>query len=236
MAPWPRRHRARRKGRFFRPCWRTSPSRCSTATSRRPGRRGRTTSVRVTGPKADPAYRMIRYRGRLRRAGTRHPGPSPGAQGADGRVHARADALDALARENADHPRRRRLRPARVPHRAEAQARATSPVAYRFPSKRAVREVMHRIKALTRRTTTNLSLEELIHVLNPVLRGWANYHRHGASKRCFAYLSYYLWWRVVRWLRKKYPRLTWKQIRRRYWRRTGPASTAQGSPGPPRSR
>src|SRR6266496_6196993 len=79
---------------------------------------------------------------------------------------------------------------------------------------------MYRIKELTGRTTTNLSLEALIHVLNPVLRGWTNYHRHGASKRCFAYLSHYLWWRVVRWLRKKHPRLTWKQIKRRYWQRT----------------
>jgi RNA-directed DNA polymerase len=95
-----------------------------------------------------------------------------------------------------------------------------APVAYSFPSKRALREVMHRIKELTGRTTTNLSLEALIHALNPVLRGWTNYHRHGASKRCFAYLSHYLWWRVVRWLRKKYPRLTWKQIKRRYWQRT----------------
>jgi RNA-directed DNA polymerase len=94
-----------------------------------------------------------------------------------------------------------------------------APVAYSFPSKRALREVTHRIKELTGRTTTNLSLEALIHALNPVLRGWTNYHRHGASKRCFAYLSHYLWWRVVRWLRKKYPRLTWKQIRRRYWQR-----------------
>jgi RNA-directed DNA polymerase len=55
---------------------------------------------------------------------------------------------------------------------------------------------MHRIKQLTTRTTTNLSLEALIHALNPVLRGWTNYHRHGASKRCLAYLSHHLWWRV----------------------------------------
>ena len=48
---------------------------------------------------------------------------------------------------------------------------------------------------------------------------WTNYHRHGAAKRCFGYLSYYLWWRVIRWLRKKYPRLTWKQIKRRCWGR-----------------
>jgi RNA-directed DNA polymerase len=92
-------------------------------------------------------------------------------------------------------------------------------VAYTFPSKRALREVMHRIKTLTNRSTTNLSLDQLIHALNPILRGWTNYHRHNAATRCFAYLSYYLWWRVIRWLRKKYPRLTWKQIRRRCWGR-----------------
>jgi RNA-directed DNA polymerase len=90
-------------------------------------------------------------------------------------------------------------------------------VAYTFPSQRALREAMHRIKTLTNRSTVNLTLDQLIHVLNPILRGWANYYRHAASSRCFAYLSHYLWWRVIRWLRKKYPRLTWKQIRRRCW-------------------
>jgi RNA-directed DNA polymerase len=90
-------------------------------------------------------------------------------------------------------------------------------VAYTFPSERAFRDVKHRIKTLTNSSTVNLSLDQLIHVLNPVLRGWANYYRHAASSRCFAYLSHYLWWRMIRWLRRKYPRLTWKQIRRRYW-------------------
>ncbi len=90
-------------------------------------------------------------------------------------------------------------------------------VAYSFPSQRALREIMHRIKTLTSRSTLNLSLDRLIHALNPILRGWANYYRHAASSRCFAYLGHYLWWRMIRWLRNKYPRLTWKQIRRRCW-------------------
>lgn len=91
------------------------------------------------------------------------------------------------------------------------------PVAYSFPSERSVREVKHRIKELTGRQTVGLSLDGLLHALNPVLRGWANYHRHGASKRCFSYLDHYLWWRLMLWLRKKHPKLTWRQIRRRYW-------------------
>jgi len=95
--------------------------------------------------------------------------------------------------------------------------KGTKRVAITFPCERALREVMHRIKTLTDRSTLNLSLDQLIHVLNPILRGWTNYHRHAASSRCFAYLSHYLWWRVIGWLRKKYTRLTWKQIRRRCW-------------------
>ena len=92
-----------------------------------------------------------------------------------------------------------------------------TPVAYTFPSDRALRDIMHRIKELTGRSTTSLSLDQLIRALNPALRGWTNYYRHAASKRCFNYLDHYLWWCLVRWHRKKYPRLTWKQIRRKYW-------------------
>jgi RNA-directed DNA polymerase len=114
--------------------------------------------------------------------------------------------------------------------------RANKRVANTFPSRRALREVMYRIKTLTNRSTTNLSLDQLIHVLNPILRGWAHYYRHAASSRCLAYLSHYLWWRVIRWLRKKYPRLTWKQIRRRCWGHHWTAREGEGSLGPTRFR
>ena len=94
-----------------------------------------------------------------------------------------------------------------------------APVAFSFPSKRAVTGLRHRIKELTGRATTNLTLDALVHALNPVLRGWTTYYRHAASKHCFTYLDHYLWRRLVGWLRKKHPRLTWKHIRRRYWSR-----------------
>ena len=111
--------------------------------------------------------------------------------------------------------------------------RGRIPVAYSFPSERSFREIKHRIKALTGRSTIGLSLDELVHALNPILRGWTNYHRHAAAKRCFSYLDRYLWRRVVLWLRKKHPRLTWKQIRRRYWGRrwTSPDGTRLYWPG-----
>jgi RNA-directed DNA polymerase len=91
--------------------------------------------------------------------------------------------------------------------------------AYAYPSKRAVREIMRRIKTLTKSNKTSLSFDGLIYALNPALRGWTNYHRNATSSRTFSYLSHYLWWRIMRWLRRKHKRLTWKQIKRRYWGR-----------------
>jgi RNA-directed DNA polymerase len=57
----------------------------------------------------------------------------------------------------------------------------------------------------------------VLRVLNPILRGWAAYFKYAASKKTFAYLGYYTWWRVIAWLRRKHPKLTWKQIRRRFY-------------------
>ena len=87
---------------------------------------------------------------------------------------------------------------------------------YTFVTNEALASIKRKVKTLTGRSTTNLALSELIAALNPVLRGWVNYYRHAAAKRTFGYLDHYVWWRVGRWLRKKHPRMTWKQINRRY--------------------
>jgi RNA-directed DNA polymerase len=62
----------------------------------------------------------------------------------------------------------------------------------------------------------NLSLDALLHQLNPVLRGWTTYFRPGVSSRAFNYLRAYTWRRVMSWLRRKHRRITWKQLRRHY--------------------
>jgi RNA-directed DNA polymerase len=86
-----------------------------------------------------------------------------------------------------------------------------------IPAKHALASVMHKIKKLTVRTTTSLSLAEVLRTVNPVLRGWAAYFRYGASKKTFSYLGWYAWWRLIHWIRCKHPHLTWKQLRRRYY-------------------
>ena len=93
---------------------------------------------------------------------------------------------------------------------------------YTYPSHKALQAIKTKVKALAT-GSTNQSLTVLLHRLNPVLRGWTTYFRAGSSSRTFNYLRYYTWQRVIRWLRRKHPGTTWKQLRRRYlpgWRPT----------------
>lgn len=94
---------------------------------------------------------------------------------------------------------------------------------YTYPSKKALRAVMGKIKAICRQGT-NLSLDVVLQRLNPLLRGWANYFRNGSSSATFSYLDSYVWSRVIGWIRRKHRRIRWGDLRRRFcgggWRPT----------------
>ncbi len=66
---------------------------------------------------------------------------------------------------------------------------------YTYPSKSALAAVKARVRTLTQ-SSRNQSLEVLLHRLNPVLRGWTNYFRHGVSKATFDYLRAVVWRRA----------------------------------------
>jgi RNA-directed DNA polymerase len=86
---------------------------------------------------------------------------------------------------------------------------------YTYPSKDALASIKAKVRAATQRETDQ-SLADLCDRLNPALRGWTTHFRHDVSKATFSYLRAFIWRRVVGWLRKKHPRATWKQLRRRY--------------------
>jgi RNA-directed DNA polymerase len=88
---------------------------------------------------------------------------------------------------------------------------------YTYPSKKAVKAVTGKVRALSR-LNRNQPLEVLLHNLNPVLRGWCTYFQPGVSSSTYAYLRGFTWRRVMGWLRRKHPRMNWRQLRRRYCR------------------
>jgi RNA-directed DNA polymerase len=66
------------------------------------------------------------------------------------------------------------------------------------------------------RQNINLPLEALLRQLNPVLRGWTAHFRPGVSAIAFSHLRAFTWRQVTRWLRRKHPEITWKELRRRF--------------------
>jgi RNA-directed DNA polymerase len=84
-----------------------------------------------------------------------------------------------------------------------------------YPSRRALHLIRDKIRRLTRRKR-HRTLADLLQRLNPVLRGWCHYFRHGVSKRTFSYIGNFAWWRVVGWIRKRHAGLSWGTLRRRH--------------------
>jgi RNA-directed DNA polymerase len=95
---------------------------------------------------------------------------------------------------------------------------STRQYVYTYPSRKAIKAMTRKVKAICRTTGTNLPLDALLLRLNPALAGWCVYFRPGVSTDAFSYLSYYTWQQVGRWIRRKHRRATWKDLRRLYYR------------------
>jgi RNA-directed DNA polymerase len=87
---------------------------------------------------------------------------------------------------------------------------------YTYPSRKAVKAVMEKVKTQCRNMDTSQPLDALLIQLNRMLPGWCAYFRPGVSHAAFQYLSSYTWARVIGWLRRKHRQITWKNLRRRY--------------------
>ena len=58
----------------------------------------------------------------------------------------------------------------------------------------------------------------LINQLNPVIRGWANYHRHVVTKKTFAYVDSRIFKQIWNWARRRHNSKSRKWVKRRYFR------------------
>jgi RNA-directed DNA polymerase len=102
------------------------------------------------------------------------------------------------------------------------------------PSKASVQAITAKIKALCRRAA-GATPAQLIDTLNPILRGWANYHRHSICSATFAHLDSFVWRRLYRWAKLRHPNKTGRWITERYfpqqpgtsWRFTDPTTGQQ---------
>jgi RNA-directed DNA polymerase len=62
---------------------------------------------------------------------------------------------------------------------------------------------------------------QVIHDLNPTMRGWGNYYRHCAAKRAFRKLDHMVWHALWRWAKRRHPNKSAQWVRQRYFRTVG---------------
>src|SRR5690348_13283356 len=61
----------------------------------------------------------------------------------------------------------------------------------------------------------------LIVQLNPIIRGWAAYHRHSASKRTFTKVDSAIFGALWRWAQRRHPKKPRRWIARKYFTTRG---------------
>jgi RNA-directed DNA polymerase len=85
------------------------------------------------------------------------------------------------------------------------------------PSQSSLAAIKAKVKAICK-ASGGLTQAQLIDKLNPVLRGWANYHRHVICAESFSKLDSYVWGRLFRWAKRRHPDKTGRWIAERYFR------------------
>ena len=88
------------------------------------------------------------------------------------------------------------------------------------PARTSVQRFLRRLRDTVKNNATARQ-DWLIRKLNPLIQGWANYHRHVVSKRIFSNVSHAIWQCLWRWARRRHPRKNARWIRAKYFRVVG---------------
>jgi RNA-directed DNA polymerase len=84
------------------------------------------------------------------------------------------------------------------------------------PAKKSVKAFLGAMRALIKSNPT-IKTASLIRLLNPKLRGWANYYRHVVSKRTFSKVDAEMFKVLYRWTRRRHSNRGAKWLREKYF-------------------
>jgi RNA-directed DNA polymerase len=84
------------------------------------------------------------------------------------------------------------------------------------PSKKNTHALLDKVRQIIHRSR-GVGQSDLIRQLNPVLRGWALYHRHVAAKRTFKKVEWTVWHSLLRWAKRRHSNKSSRWAMQRYW-------------------
>ena len=91
------------------------------------------------------------------------------------------------------------------------------------PSKQNTHAMLEKVRSIID-ANKSASQENLIRLLNPVVRGWANYHRHIVASEAFARVDFELWRKLWQWAKRRHPGKSRQWVRKRYFQSIGTRS------------
>jgi len=100
------------------------------------------------------------------------------------------------------------------------------------PSQKNVKTFYGKVKEIIA-TSLSVPTETLIQRLNPVLKGWAQYHKGVVAKQTFSKVDHLIYWRLMRWGKRRHPRKTAGWVYRHYWKQCGSCKQFAGSQDDP---
>ena len=80
------------------------------------------------------------------------------------------------------------------------------------PAKKNVKNFLQKTREIVKKNPTARSIH-LIWKLNPVIRGWANFHRHVVSKEIFHQVDFEITKAIWKWARRRHPNKPAKWIK-----------------------
>ena len=87
------------------------------------------------------------------------------------------------------------------------------------PSRESVQAFKNKLKALLKRNR-EIPAHGLIRLLNPIIRGWSNYHKGICAKSTFSKLGTFMFWQLRRWAKYQHGNKNRRWIYRRYFLNT----------------
>jgi RNA-directed DNA polymerase len=88
------------------------------------------------------------------------------------------------------------------------------------PSKKNVGAFLDKVRKMVKANRT-VKQVYLIRLLNPIIRGWANYHRHVVAKDTFAKIDHLIWRLLWQWCKRRHPKKGTRWIKRKYFKTRG---------------
>ncbi len=85
------------------------------------------------------------------------------------------------------------------------------------PSKSSIKSVIRKCSNIILKDGKAMTQKELIRRLNPVIRGWTNYHKHVVASQAFSNLNNTLYLMLQQWAKHRHPNKNKRWWLNRYW-------------------